>query len=57
MGWCGTKNNLPQIKLKFSSSENAINYVKKYFNCDFQVIENNPQEMVIKSYADNFTDY
>ena len=53
MGWETSRDTMSEIKLEFSSKEQAITYAKKN-NIDFYIIE--PQERKInkKSYAENF---
>ena len=53
MGWETSKDTMSEVKLEFSSKEQAITYAKKN-NIDFYIIE--PQERKInkKSYAENF---
>ena len=42
-----------ELKLEFSTKENAINYAKK-MKIDFEIIELKKRKIVKKSYADNF---
>ena len=53
MGWETSRDTMSEVKLEFSSKEEAINYAKKN-NIDYYVVE--PQEIKIikKSYSDNF---
>ncbi len=53
MGWESSRDTMSEVKLEFSSKEEAINYAKKN-NIDYYVVE--PQEIKIikKSYSDNF---
>ena len=58
MGYTTSNNTLQQIKLFFSSLEQAINYVKKY-NIDYKICDinnnlNNKNKFDKKSYEDNF---
>ena len=53
MGWESSKDTNSQIKLNFSSKEQAIEYAKKN-NIKYKLIEPNKKKFVIKSYADNF---
>ena len=52
MGWESSDDTLSELKLEFSSRDNAINYAKKK-KIDFEIIE--PKRKIVKkSYADNF---
>ena len=53
MGWESSKNTLSELKLKFSSKDNAIKYAKKN-KIDFEIIESKNKKITKKSYADNF---
>ena len=53
MGWESSKDTNSQIKLNFSSKEQAIGYANKN-NIKYKLIEPNKRKFVIKSYADNF---
>ena len=53
IGWESSKDTNSQIKLNFSSKEQAIEYAKKN-NIKYKLIEPNKKKFVIKSYADNF---
>ena len=53
MGWESSKDTTSQIKLNFSSKEQAIEYANKN-NIKYKLIEPNKKKFVIKSYADNF---
>tara|TARA_B100000029_G_scaffold144848_1_gene140098 strand:+ start:403 stop:684 length:282 start_codon:yes stop_codon:yes gene_type:complete len=54
MGWESSKNTLSELKLKFSSKDNAIKYAKKN-KIDYEVVESKNKKVIKKSYADNFT--
>ena len=54
MGWESSTDTYSEIKLEFSSKENAIDYAKKN-KIDFEIIEPKMRKIVKKSYADNFT--
>ena len=54
MGWESSKNTLSELKLKFSSKDNAIKYAKKN-KIDYEIIEPKNKKVIKKSYADNFT--
>ena len=53
MGWESSKDTLSEIRLEFSTKNQAIDYAKKN-NILFKVIKPKKKEFVIKSYADNF---
>ncbi len=53
MGWETSKDTMSEVKLKFSSKVQAINYAKKN-NVDYYVIEPQKTKLIKKSYADNF---
>tara|TARA_B110000116_G_scaffold136789_1_gene118696 strand:- start:915 stop:1208 length:294 start_codon:yes stop_codon:yes gene_type:complete len=53
MGWESSNDTMSEVKLYFSTKEDAINYAKKndiYFN----VIEPQKRKIIKKSYSDNF---
>ena len=53
MGWESSSDTLGELKLEFSSKENAINYAKKK-KIDFEIIEPKKRKTIKKSYSDNF---
>ena len=53
MGWENSSDTLSELKLEFSSKDNAINYAKKK-KIDFEIIEPKKRKIMKKSYADNF---
>ena len=53
MGWESSSDTLTELRLEFSSKENAINYAKKN-RIIFELIEPKKRKVVKKSYADNF---
>jgi len=53
MGWVSSNDTMSEIKLKFPTKEQAINYAKKN-NIDYYVIEPQKNKIIKKSYADNF---
>ena len=53
MGWESSNDTLSELKLEFSSKENALNYAKK-MKIDYEIIEPKKRKIVKKSYADNF---
>ena len=54
MGWESSKDTMSEVKLEFSTKEEAINYVKKN-NIDYYIVEPQKQKIIKKSYTDNFT--
>ncbi|MEK9959191.1 MAG: NADH dehydrogenase ubiquinone Fe-S protein 4, partial [Pelagibacteraceae bacterium] len=52
--WDSTDDTQYQVKLDFSTKDEAINYAKKN-NIDFEIIEPKKTKNILKSYADNFT--
>jgi len=53
MGWESSKDTMSEVKLKFSTKEQAINFAKKN-NVDYYIIEPKQRKIIKKSYADNF---
>ena len=53
MGWVSSKDTMSEVKLKFSSREQAISYAKKN-NINYYVIEPQKRKIIKKSYTDNF---
>ena len=53
MGWESSLDTMSEIKLEFSTKEQAINYAKKN-NIDYYVLEPKKIKLIIKSYSDNF---
>ena len=53
MGWESSTNTLSEVKLEFSSKENAISYAKKN-KLSYEIIKSETKKIVKKSYADNF---
>ena len=53
MGWESSRDTMSEIKLKFTSKENAINYAKKN-NIKYDLVEPKERKIIKKSYADNF---
>ena len=54
MGWESSTDTLSEIKLEFSTKDQAINYAKKN-NIDYYVIEPQERKIPKRSYSDNFT--
>tara|TARA_Y100000310_G_scaffold263363_1_gene273546 strand:- start:48 stop:335 length:288 start_codon:yes stop_codon:yes gene_type:complete len=53
MGWVSSTDTMSEVKLKFSTKDQAINYAKKN-NIYYNVIEPQKRKIIKKSYADNF---
>jgi len=53
MGWETSADTMSEVRLEFSSKEQAINYAKKN-NIDYYIIEPQKRRTVKKSYSDNF---
>ena len=53
MGWESSTDTLTELKLEFTTKEDAINYAKKK-KIDYEIIEPKKRKIVKKSYADNF---
>ena len=56
MGWETSKDTMSEVKLEFTTKEEAINYAKKN-DIDYNLIEPKKNKMIIKSYTDNFLKY
>ena len=53
MGWESSKDTMSEVKLEFSSKEQAINYAKKN-NINYYIVEPQKKKIIKKSYSDNF---
>ena len=53
MGWHGGTSTVNQVKLKFSTKEEAIDYANRN-NLNYEVLESSERKVISKSYADNF---
>ena len=53
MGWETSKDTMSEVKLEFTTKDQAINYAKKN-NIDYYIIEEHKKKIIKKSYADNF---
>ena len=53
MGWETSKDTMSEVKLEFSTKEQAISYAKKN-NINYYVVEPQKRKMIKKSYSDNF---
>ena len=54
MGWESSNDTLGEVRLEFSTKEKAVEYAKNN-NIIYKLIEPNKKKIVIKSYAENFT--
>ena len=53
MGWESSKDTMSEVKLEFSTRDEAVNYVKKN-NIDYYIVEPQKPRIIKKSYTDNF---
>ncbi len=53
MGWESSRDTMSEVKLSFSTKQQAINYAKKN-NIDFFIVEPQKRKIIKKSYTDNF---
>ena len=53
MGWESSKDMMSEVKLEFSTKEQAINFAKKN-NINYYIIEPQKRKIIKKSYAANF---
>ena len=53
MGWETSKDTMSEVKLEFSTKDQAINYARKN-NIDYYIIEPQKHKTIKKSYSDNF---
>ena len=53
MGWESSKDTMSEIKLEFSTKEQAVRYAKKN-NINYYIIEPQESKIIKKSYSDNF---
>ena len=53
MGWESSKDTMSEVKLEFSTKEEALNYAKKN-NIDYYIVEPQKHKIIKKSYSDNF---
>lgn len=52
-GWVGCKDTQMEVKLSFSSKEQAIQYAKNH-SITYEIEEPGVQRYVVKNYEDNF---
>ena len=53
MGWETSNDTMSEVKLEFSTKDQAINYARKN-NIDYYIIEPQKRKIIKKSYSDNF---
>ena len=53
MGWESSKDTMSEVKLQFSTKNQAIEYAKKN-NINYYIIEPQKRKIIKKSYSDNF---
>jgi len=53
MGWETSTDTLSEIKIEFSTKDQAIRYAKKN-NIEYYIIEPKENKIIKKSYSDNF---
>ena len=53
MGWETSNDTMSDVKLQFSTKEQAINYAKKN-NIIYYIVEPKEHKIIKKSYSDNF---
>ena len=53
MGWESSKDTMSEVKLEFSTKEEASNFAKKN-NIDYYIVEPQKHKIIKKSYSDNF---
>jgi hypothetical protein len=53
MGWIGSSDTRPQVRLLFDTREEAIAFAEQS-NLSYEVQEPTPSRVLPKSYADNF---
>ena len=53
MGWETSKDTMSEVKLYFTTKDQAINYAKKN-NINFYIVEPQKRKIIKKTYASNF---
>ena len=53
MGWETSKDTMSEVKLKFSTKEEALKYAKRN-KMDYYIVEPQKSKIIKKSYTDNF---
>ena len=53
MGWESSRDTMSEVRLEFTTKDEAINYAKKN-NIDYYIVEPQKRKIIKKSYSDNF---
>ena len=53
MGWETSRDTMSEVKLEFSTIQQAVDYAKKN-NINYYIIEPQKRKIIKKSYSDNF---
>ena len=53
MGWETSNDTMSEVKLEFSTKEEALNYANKN-NIEYYIVETRKDKIIKKSYSDNF---
>ena len=53
MGWETSQDTMSEVKLEFSTKEEALSYAKRN-NIDYYIAEPQKSKIIKKSYTDNF---
>ena len=53
MGWETSEDTMSEVKLEFSTKDEALNHAKKN-NIDYYIVEPQKNKIIKKSYSDNF---
>ena len=53
MGWETSNDTMSEVKLEFSTKEQAVNFAKKN-NIIYYIVEPQEKKIIKKSYSDNF---
>jgi len=53
MGWESSNDTMSEVKLEFSTKEEAIKYAVSH-DINYNLIEPKKRKIIIKSYSDNF---
>ena len=53
MGWESSNDTMSEVKLEFSTKEQAINYAKKN-DIEYYIVDAQRRKLIKKSYTDNF---
>jgi len=53
MGWETSKDTMSEVRLEFTTKDEAITYAKKN-NIEYYIVEPQKRKIIKKSYTDNF---